>query len=399
LRGLKNPALSISLGIKEIEMFSFKFKIALTIFSNCILLSSGFCQINVWYQVIDSKHKTPVPYVYVKILHRNIIEIADEQGRFSLSQLRKEDTIQISQVAYQSVNILASNLPQNKAILLKEVTQQIKEVTIGAKDTRKIIDIAIKNNYDALKSLKYIHCYRHDIVQFRDTIVAEAFADIAVEIRDLMRPSHWGILKPYLLNIIVNKNPKFTSIVIPLMNMEAGFIPINIFFIGSSNDSEKYVYFSKQASEDSLLILNIIPRLDYDPSKKYVIKNGKCIINKNTGKIFRVDTYLSSEMLEISRTEKYREKRAQKYLYYYSFSILFNQSGIPFKVFWDYKYSFLENDPDSIWTNKSELLFFNESHAPILTESICVLKKDTTLVQMKSKYNPDFGVAITKIFK
>jgi hypothetical protein len=366
---------------------------------NDIILAPLFCQSNTIFQIKDSKHRTPIPYAYIKVLHKNILESADEKGLFSLTKVNNYDTVQISQVAYQSVKIPYGQLLKNKTIFLNEVTNQVAEVTISAKDTRKIIDNVIKNNYEAIKSLKFLHCYRHDIVQFRDTLVAEAYADIIVEIKDLMRASHWGIIKPYLQNIIVIKNPNFRDERIPLMNMEASFIPINIFFMGSSNDSEKYVYFSKQESEDSLLILNIIPRLDYDPNKKYVIKNGKCIINKKTGKILRVDTSLSPKMLEINRTEKYRERGAEKYLYHYTFSELFYQNGIPLKVFWDYKYSFLENNPNSLWTNKSEIVFVKELQNPILTESICILKRDTSLVQMKSQFVPDFEIAITKIFK
>jgi hypothetical protein len=349
------------------------------------------------FQVIDSKYKTPISYAYVKVLNKNILEVTNQDGFFFLPQL-KNDSINISHVAYKSIETLYSKIQKDKIILLDEVPIEINPITISAKDTRRIIDNSIEKNYKVLTKPLYLICFRKDILLYQDTLVAEAYAEILFKVDHLFSPSRGGIVKCYLQNIIVNKNLHFNMSVIPKFDLEANFSPINRFIIGASNGPEKFIYFSKQESGDSIIIINVNPRLDFKPNKRLFLKNARFIINNITRKIQRIDTSISPEMMEMSRSDEYRSKSAKRYFYNYLYSEFFNPEGMISKVFWECKFSYLENNPQKLWENRSELIFTQPINMPVLGEKPLELKNDTTLVQMNSNFKYGFDHKIETIF-
>jgi hypothetical protein len=349
------------------------------------------------FQIIDSKYKTPIPFAYVKVPNKNILEVTDLDGYFMLPKL-DIDSIQISHVAYKPMTTTFDKIYRKNPIQLEEVPIEVNPIIISAKDTKVIVDNSIGKNYKSIHTPLYLLCYRKDLLLYRDTLVAEAYAEIIFKVDHLFSPSSGGIIKSYLQNISVKRNPQFKGRIIPKFDLEANFSPINEFIVRSTNDQEKTIYFSKQDSGDSIVVININPRLDFKPNKRFVIQNGRIIINKLTGKILRIDTDLNPKMMEISRMEEYRAKDTKRYIYHYSISELFNQEGIIIKLSWKYKFSFLENNPINVWENSSEFYFVKELDNPPLDESICILKKDSTLVQMRSQFKSDFEKKLSSIF-
>ena len=152
--------------------------------------------------------------------------------------------------------------------------------------------------------------------------------------------------------------------------------------------AEKHIYYSNQEANDSIIIIGINPKTDFYP-QKYMLKYGRFIINRNTGRLLRIDTNLSPEMMEIGRSIKTKSEENRRYYYYYSVSYFFNWQGILSKVILNVHFSFHEDDPEKIWQNYSEIVFLTEKTKPEINE-VNLLKRDTLLIQMSSKFSTGF---------
>ncbi|MGD0343098.1 MAG: hypothetical protein ABSA76_15465 [Bacteroidales bacterium] len=350
------------------------------------------------YQIIDSKSRNGIPYAYIKIIGNNIIEKSDQDGCFSLPSI-KDDSIQISHIAYKTIRISYAKIKNKKFIEMEELPIEMNPIIISAKNANSIVNQAIDSSFRALYTPMYFNCYRRDRIVYRDTLVAEALAEIIFELKALFEPSHGGVIKNYLTNIKVYRNAIFKGRLIPEYNLSATFSPFNRFIIGVSKDKEKLEYFSKQEVNDSIFVININPISSYKPNKNFILKSGRFIINKTNWKIIRIDTNIKPELLKASREENFRRKRSKNYLYDYSFSLFFDDKGVPSKIYWNYKFSFLENDPEKIWENHTDFIIVNEKNKPIIDERLFSLKSDTSLVQMNSKFLSGFEEKFNSIFK
>jgi hypothetical protein len=338
-------------------------------------------------QLIDSRNKTPIPFAYIKVVGKNSLVLSDEDGYFSIPA-QKGDSIYISHVAYTTLKTTYEEIKSIKTIELKELAIETNPIIISANSARTFVERAIDSSYKSLTEPMYYTCYRLDRVLYRDTLVVKAQAEITYICENFFTPSHGGIIKGYLKNIIVERIPEINRIQIPQYDINAPFAPFNRFIVGVSKTIEKHIYYSKQEVNDSVIIISVNPRLDFKP-KNYVLKYGRFIINSNSWKILRIDTNLSPEMLEVSRSEKFKSKKSKQYLYDYYYSHVYDNQGNLLKVISSVHYSYLENNPDKIWQNHSELVFFHEKTKPIINAS-SLLKRDTSLIQMNSKYSTEF---------
>jgi hypothetical protein len=338
-------------------------------------------------QLIDSRSKNAIPYAYIKVIGKNILERSDEDGFFSLPAL-KGDSLNISHVAYKTLKTNYEKIAGLKTIELKELAIETNPIVVSANSARAFVERAIDSTYKSLTEPMYYTCFRLDRVLYRDTMVVEAKAEIKYVCENFFSPSQGGIIKSYLQNIIVEKIPDSNGIQIPRYDISAPYEPFNRFVVGVSKKIEKHIYFSKQKVNDSIIIISINPRLDFKP-KNYVLKYGRFIVNSNSWKILRIDTSLSPEMMEISRSEEFKSKKSKRYLYNFNYSHIYDNQGNLLKVISSVLYSYLENNPDKIWENYSELLFFHEKTKPIISATT-LLKRDTSLIQMTSKFSTGF---------
>jgi hypothetical protein len=341
------------------------------------------------YQLIDSKSRCCIPFAYIKVIDENILERTDQDGYFSL-KLLNNDSIQISHLAYKTIKTSYNKIKNNKVIEMDELPIEVNPIIISAESVKAIVKKAIDSSYKSLYTPMYYKCYRRDRIAYRDTLVSEAIAEIVYELKDLFTPSHGGVIKNHLENIKVYRNPTFQGRLIPEFGLNAAFSPINMFVVGASKEPEKLLFFSYQEDRDSIFIISINPRLDYKPRKRFLLKSGRVIINKDNGKIIRIETTLNPEMMSNSRLKQFRPINAKRYYYDYSNTIYFNKMGILSKVNWYFKFSFLENNPEKLWENYSEMIFINEKTKPLDAPFVCTLKGDTSLVHMNSKYSPNF---------
>ena len=271
---------------------------------------------------------------------------------------------------------------------MEELPIEMNPITISAKGARAILEKAINTTYKTMNVPAYLTCYRKDMFIFRDTLVAEVKAEILYELKYLLSPSHGSLIVCILKNIIVNRNPIFKNTFIPNYDMPASYAPFNSFIIGASKEKEWYL--SNQESNDSIIIISINPRLDFKPNKKYMLKNGRFIIDKRNWLILRIDTNLSPEMMAIGRSDQYRTKDAKYYPYHYSYSHFYGDDGFLSKVVSDVQFSYLENNPEKIWHNHSELVFINEKTKFVRDSLMVPLKRDSSLIQMNSRFSPGF---------
>lgn len=86
--------------------------------------------------IINSKTKTGVSFATVGLVKENIGTNADEEGRFTLSSINKKqnDTLLISSVGYETLEIPADNLSSNIFVPLNERESKLTEVIITAKN-------------------------------------------------------------------------------------------------------------------------------------------------------------------------------------------------------------------------------------------------------------------------
>jgi hypothetical protein len=211
-----------------------------------------------------------------------------------------------------------------------------------------------------------------------------------MELKTLFSPSHGGLIKCYLENIKVEKNATLKEIPVPRFSISAVYTPINRFIAGVSKNDDKLLYFSYQEANDTIIIISFKPKSDRIPNTKFVYKQGRFIINKNTGKFIRIDSNLSPEMMEFQRICMEKRKNPSLYYYNYSLSQFFDKHGYPQRIHWQLGFSLKENNPNNLWTNYSDQLFIKNEMKPQSIKNRILLKSDTALVEMKSNYNSNF---------
>lgn len=350
-------------------------------------------QEKVVFQLIDNHSKTPIPYAYIKVIGKNIIEVSDVNGFFSIGKTL-EDSVIISHIAYHPIRTTIRQLAHQKLIEMNELTFETNPIIISAKSAKLIVERAIDSSFKALYKPMYLTCFRLDQLLFRDTLRGFVKAEIIYVCKDFFFPSYGGVTKEYLKNIIVYRDPKFTKKIIPSYSIPTLYAPINRFIIGASPGPEKHIYYSNQEANDSIQIIGINPKQNFVP-RKYILKYGRFIINKNTGRILQIDTNLSPEMMDAGREINLKSNSHRKYPYFYSVSYFFNWDGIISKVLVDFRFTYKEDNPDNMWQNYSEIVFINNRTKPTFNEENLV-KRDTLLIQMNSKYDSGFEMEFNK---
>lgn len=105
--------------------------------------------------ISDSITKSPIPYVNIGVINKNIGTITNLKGAFTLKVSNKyeNDSITISHVNYYTLKVPIKNI-ENKHIFLKPKTIELAEVVISnkKKTTRKI---GVKS-YNRLLSMRVI---------------------------------------------------------------------------------------------------------------------------------------------------------------------------------------------------------------------------------------------------
>jgi hypothetical protein len=92
--------------------------------------------------VLDNKTNTPLPYVNIGILNKEIGTVTDTNGEFILN-LKEEfanDTIRMSSIGYKPIEFLVKNMTQKRqpmSIKLEEQVSELGEVVITAKAYKK----------------------------------------------------------------------------------------------------------------------------------------------------------------------------------------------------------------------------------------------------------------------
>jgi hypothetical protein len=338
-------------------------------------------------QLIDSKSENGIPYAYIKIIGKDLVVTSDEDGFFSLAY-HQRDSIQISHVAYKTLNTSFEKIRDLKKIMMTELAIETNPIIISAKSAKSLVERAIDSSYKALYEPMYITCFRKDQLIYRDTLVTEAKAEIVYIYKDFGFVSFGGIYKGYLKNINVAREPQFQNVSIPSYHISAIFAPVNRYFLHTTPRYERQMYFSNQEANDSTIIIGMNPRHDFHP-QKYILKYGRFIINKNTWKLQRIDTYVSPEMMKAWRSLPAKTEERKKYYHYYSVSYFFDWSGILSKILMTVHFSYKIDDPQKLWQNHSEIVYLPEKTKPEFSETN-ILKRDTLLIQMNSRYNPDF---------
>jgi len=93
--------------------------------------------------------------------------------------------------------------------------------------------------------------------------------------------------------------------------------------------------------------------------------------------------------MELGRNRKLQSNNKGKFPHFYSTSHFFNDEGILSGVEFKYHFSYNEDNKDNLWENHSSVVFITEKTKPEFDEST-ILKTDTLLIQMNSKYSPEF---------
>jgi hypothetical protein len=300
------------------------------------------------------------------------------------------DTIIISHVAYKTLKIPYNKTKILMVIKMTELPIELNPIIISAKSAQNTVKRAIDSTYSTLSMPLYFRCFRKDQICFRDTLIIEAKAEILMELENLFSPSHGGVIKCYLENIKVEKNTNHKINPVPKFSISAVYAPINRFIAGVSKYDDKLLCFSYQEANDSIIIISFKPKSGHIPNTKYVYKQGRFMINKNTGKFMRIDSNLSPAMMEVQRISMGKRKNPSLYYYNYSLSQFFDKHGYPQRIHWQLGFSLKENNPNNLWTNYSDQLFIKNEMKPQSIKNKILLRPDTALVEMKSNYNSNF---------
>ena len=93
--------------------------------------------------VVNSITNEPLPYSNVGILNKNVGTVTDDNGAFKLdvSKMSPTDTIRISYIGYETIDILGLNADSEKAIIrLKPREFQLPEVQIVNRKSKTFIE-------------------------------------------------------------------------------------------------------------------------------------------------------------------------------------------------------------------------------------------------------------------
>ena len=94
--------------------------------------------------VLDNKNGTPLPYVNIGILNKEIGTVTDTEGKFTFNLKNgfENDTIRISSIGYKPVEFLVRSIAQKTrpiSIKLEEQINELEEVVVTAKTFKKKI--------------------------------------------------------------------------------------------------------------------------------------------------------------------------------------------------------------------------------------------------------------------
>jgi hypothetical protein len=349
------------------------------------------------FKIIDSQTKVGIPYAYIRIANRQQFITSDMDGYFSIS-CKPTDTLIISNIAYQKVKIPFNVLQKIKVIKMVELPIELNSVRISAKDAERVVKKAIKCTYDALTKPMYFKCLRRDNYIFRDTLIMQVKSEILMELMVLFSPSHGGKINCYLNNIIVEKRDSISNKKIPKYSSLAISSPFNRFIAGVSRKDDEVVNFSYQDVKDSIIIVSFAPKLSNKPDGKYIYKQGRFVINRITGKILRIDSFLSQDMMKYQRDCMDKKKTPSIFYYDYSLSQYFNNLGYLEGVHWQFSFSQKVNDQNKIWSSKSDLEFYFLDQRPNGLEKLSKLDSDSTLIDRNSNFKPGFEKEFNECF-
>ncbi len=354
-------------------------------------------QISNRIQLVDAGTKKGVAFAYIRFKNHNITINSDEDGYFQISP-KIMDSIEITHVAYMPKKVFISGSRELSIIELHELPVELNPIIVSANTAKTAVTKAISSSSGVLSFPKVLRSFREDVILFKDTLVADARAEILISLEKLYQPGKGTRNNCYLHNIYAKRNIDFKHRVIPSYSLIPTFVPVNHFIAGYSKSDDNLIYFSFQEVNDSLIIITFKPSLSYRPDKKTFVKHGRFLINSKTGMFLRIDSYVSPETLRRTRSVLSTEKDPKEFMYEYSLSQFFDNNGFPTEIQWRYSFSYGKDDPEELWQHRTRMVLVNENTNTLKPDESQYLKPDSVLVQLRSRFDPDFEARFNMYF-
>jgi hypothetical protein len=134
-------------------------------------------------KIIDKADKEPIPYVYLRILGKNVGTITNEDGQFVLKYIpdKERDLIAVSCIGYKTLAFPLNELIDGNTIILQKESILLKEVLIRSNDPKAIIRKsieAIPANYSN-SAVQETGFYRETLLKNnRYVVLSEAIVNI-----------------------------------------------------------------------------------------------------------------------------------------------------------------------------------------------------------------------------
>lgn len=82
--------------------------------------------------IVDASTEKPLGYVNIGLLGKNIGTVSDEKGKFSLTltNTKDSDTLRVSMVGYQTIELNVEKLKRQKEIKLSPSTEMVEEIVV-----------------------------------------------------------------------------------------------------------------------------------------------------------------------------------------------------------------------------------------------------------------------------
>ena len=126
--------------LKTLMALANKYKVNVTYIITAVLICcsvDAFCQGLYNGKIIDRNLKTPLSWVNIGIIGKDIGTVSNDKGDFKilLDEKNNQDTLRISRIGYQSLNFRVDNfrdlLRKNSIVQMEEVFVQLSEVAIS----------------------------------------------------------------------------------------------------------------------------------------------------------------------------------------------------------------------------------------------------------------------------
>ena len=306
-------------------------------------------------KITDSETNEPVSFAVISTDDQKNKYIADIDGNITFNCEANKNYL-FSRLGYKEKKYNGKDLIELQNIKLNMISYELNPITVNSDAAWKDLNKSIDSTYKYFpKTPYYIKCELQENVEKDKKNIATADATMYIKISKIHKAK-----KGCSSTIRTDKiNQKFTEDITKESIQRFSYyrIPfVNEFLIGTKYDKDIFFYYFEV--NDSLIVIGYTPKNNIKLDKNYVITSGRFLIDRNTWKLIRLDSYLSDKMLEHQKEIILKNNKKNLIITSFKRSILLSSNGIPDKLEETINYYFKNDSLKHEWMNKLNHFYY-----------------------------------------